>query len=242
MDVSIQTKLLGATDGKWGAGQGIYYKAMNGTPGTGIVGPTVTAFNVNSALVEVQNPTALPSVDGSATSTYLVLDYIKLLVTAADVAGTSIQYLGVLDPILRYSAGGTQPIPPEFGPVNVLNMNNASFMPQAAWHFGAVATTNASANRLIMARGCMKANAAAPIAVVNDEYYWSFGQAYDVGAGALKTGTTPSTYRQNCGPVVVPPQSSFVLHAWSPALTGAYSFEFECGWWELPTAGTIGAQ
>lgn len=248
MDVALQTKLIDATQGKWSGGQATYFKTMNGTPGTGVSSSTQQTFSANQALFEVENhaasPTAFDQGTGgteSETATYLILDYVKLLVVASDTAGTAIQYVGTLDPLVfRFSSGGFQPISPEIGPVNVLNMNKVT--PAGIWHFGAVTVTSPSANRLIMARGCVKANAAAPIAVPNDEYYLSFGLGADAGAGSAKGGTAATIYRQNLGIVVVPPASSFVLNAWYPSITGAFTFELEAAWWELPCSVTTGAQ
>ena len=234
MDALTNAKFLAGTQGRWLASQGQYFKAMNGTPGTPITGPTTTAFSTTAALFEVENSAP------TGSNVFLYPDYVKLLIAGADTttAASQFNYVGVIDPILRFSSGGFQPISPEAGPVNVLRMNNQSgliTMPQANWHFGAVVLNTAGANRLIMARGQAKTGQTTNLAVVGDEFYFSFSPGYDVGAGAAKTGTTATIYRQNLGVVCVPPQSSFALLTWFPNLTAAFTFELEAAWFELPS-------
>ena len=247
MDALNKIRVEEEMRGRWHVAGGRYYKAMTGTPGG--AGHTVTVnttFSSTSAIFEMENPNQIypnsaggapPSIANAAQDPYgqgsifLYPHYLRMTIVTSDTNGTSIQWVGVLDPKLRYSSGGFQPISPEYGSENVLVMNQVGYAPTAGIHVGAVTLNAAGANRLIMGRGVMKANAAAPIAVVNDEYLFTFGNMENV-SGALKTGTTPAQFVQSLGPVCVPPQSSFAILAWYPALTVGFAFDFEFGWWE----------
>jgi len=234
MDALTNAKFLAGTQGRWIASQGQYFKAMNGTPGSAITGPTTTSFSTTAALFEVENSAPANS------NVFVYPDFVKLTIVGVDTttAASTFNYCGVLDPILRFSSGGFQPISPETGPVNVLRMNNqggAGTMPQANWHFGAIVLNTAGTNRLIMSRGVAKVGQTTALTVAGDQYYFSFSPAYDVGAGAALSGTLPAIYRQNLGVVCVPPQSSFALLTWYPNLTAAFTFELEAGWFEMPS-------
>lgn len=225
-DIGLIASKLGAK-----VSQGGYYKAIYGTPGgTGVVSSTQQTFSTTSAIFEIENPTAL----NPGANLYTVPDFLRLVVTAVDTAATAFHYCGVSDPKLRYSAGGYQPISPELGPINVLGMN-AGGMPQSNVHLGALTLNSAGANRLIDERGTMKINAAAPLTAVGDEFLFCFDEPDTEPAGA-RGGTVAATYRQNVGVVIVPPTSSYATLSWFPGITGAFTFEFELGFWELIAA------
>jgi hypothetical protein len=238
--------------GRWNVAGGKYFKAMTGSPGgTGHTVTVVTAFSSTAAIFEIENPSQIyPAMNAGSPpgmlnaaqdplgqgSIFLYPHYLRLtVVTAQDGTGTSIQWVGVLDPKLRFSAGGFQPVSPEFGAENVLVMNQAGFAPVAGIHVGGVTLNAAGANRLIMGRGVMKDKGSSTnLATVNDEYLWTFGNMENV-SGATKAGATataPAQYVQSLGPVCVPPQSSFAILAWYPGLVTGWAFDFEFAWWE----------
>lgn len=232
--IAIESAVL-TTDGRFHAVTGTYFKAIYGSPGdgAGVTSSTTAAFSATSALFGWDN--LAPSM--GQLDTWVIPDYVKLTIIVADAetAAGALNYCGVTDTIKRFSSGGYQPISPELGPVNGVNMNGqaSGLMPFAAPHLGAVSLVAGSANRLIHQRGVAKVGAATNLFVVGDQIYFSFGTSYDVGAGAQLTGTTAAIYRQNVGYVVIPPQGSYYLLSWVPNITTAFKFEFEMAWWEL---------
>lgn len=231
MDALTSQKYLAGTLGRWITTRGQYHKATWGTPGGGSPPACAvnTTFSATSALYEVENP--LPVGGGNV---YVIPHYVKLLVTAADTLGTDFHYSAVIDPKLRFSSGGFQPISPEFGPVNVLNMNQPGLMPAAAWHFGPLVLNAAGPNRLLMARGQVKHVGAAPLTSVGDTFLFTYAGGDMLPTGSIVgAATTPTRYREDLGFVCVPPQSSHALLAWFPGLTVGFAFEMECGWWEV---------
>lgn len=233
MDALTSAKFLQATVSRWAAAQGYYYKAVNATPGTGIIGSTQQTFSATSGLFCMQNSAQVNS------NVFLFPDYLKLLVSVVDTTATAFQYLGVVDNTLRYSSGGTALVTvgtaaANNGPMNTRRRVTGS-LPQAAITYGALTLAAEGSQVVRQSRGCVKANVA-PFSQVNDEYYFAFGPSADAGAGAAKTAaaSTPSVYRQNVGMVSIAPQGSFVFNAWFPAITVGFTAEVEVGWWEVP--------
>jgi len=122
MDALSEARMIARSQGRWGASQGSYFKAMNPTPGTGIIGPGGTqAFSATSALFVWRNT-------APATSNVFVFpDYVKLLVTVVDTSATAMHYLFALDTIPRFNSGGTSLMAAANanGPVNVLRSRSS---------------------------------------------------------------------------------------------------------------------
>lgn len=238
MDALTEARMIARTQGRWGAAQGQYFKAVNPTIGTGITGPAAQSFTTAANLLTIWN-------QAPATSNVFVFpDYIKTLVTVVDTGGTALQYAVSLDIIKLYSSGGTIITDrvgvqaSASGPVNVLRQLPTSnptwpgFGAQAQIAFGAITTV--AGGILTVARGVMKAATAAPVTVVNDEYIWTFNSSLESSGTSSKLGTTAAVYRDNVGIVCIPPQGSMALRLWVPAITVGATFEVEVGWWEVP--------
>lgn len=233
--LSAQLK-VDATRARWWACQGSVFRAVNPTPGTGIViSSTQQAFSATSGMLCLQNTAPVNS------NVFLFPDYLRLTATVADVASTSFQYVISSDGKLRYSSGGTQIVTPgtyanNNGSINAARIIGAnpyaSVGPQGALFFGAL-TLNAESSTVVRgARGCIKSG----LTQVNDEFLWSFSPGEDVGAGQAKVAAaaTPTIYRQNVGPWAIAPQASMVFNTWCPAVTTGATFELEFAWFELP--------
>jgi hypothetical protein len=248
MDALTSAKFLAGTQGRWLASQGPYFKAISPTIGTGQLGPTATAFAATtSAFLCIQNTA------GAGSNVFVYPDLARFLVSVADVvsAGSSLQYALVLDQALRYSSGGTQLVTPgtyanNNGPTQSSRIGATplggqatgakSYGPQAAIFAGALVLTAESANAVRIGRGIIKVAAASPVCVVADEYFFSFSNSYDSGAGQSKIGTTAAIYRQNPGLVGgIGPQGSLALHLWEANQTTAPTLETDIGWWEAPS-------
>jgi hypothetical protein len=239
MDALTNAKFLQASVARWGASQGWYYKAINATPGTGIVSATTASFSALAALVEFQNT-------APATSNVFVFpDYVKLIVSVADVesAAGSLNIVVALDNKLRYASGGTQIVTPgtyanNYGPVNAQRTGAAVIVPngpQTALFAGALVLNAESATVIRSARSVAKVGGATNFGVVGDEFLFTFGPSNDAGAGSAKTGTTAAIYRQNLGLQSIAPQSSLAMHFWCPNITTGVTVEVDAGWWEMPT-------
>jgi hypothetical protein len=256
MDVFNKHYMLDSTEGAWGALEGDYFRATNTTIGTGIVSPTGTSFSSTSAILVMSNSSqpynprksgGTPYQEGTGDYKFTLGDgsqfglpeYVRLTVTAADVGATSFQWAVVLDSVNRYSSGGQVPAAPTIGIMNVLGMGLSGYAPKHNIQIGAVVTTaeSGTTNPLHCGRGAMKSVTTAPLCLVGDEFLWTFTRLDNAVAG-LKgggtSGTNPQVYRQSLGPSPIPPGGSLVLHAWFPGMTGAFSFEYEIGWSELP--------
>jgi len=238
MDALTALRYLEATRGRWGAAQGQYFKATTPTPGTGILLNPRTSFSDNAATLLVMNSAPANS------NVYLIPDYIRLSVSVVDAisAGSEFDFVATLDPTLRYSSGGTQIVTPKTyasnnGPVNSLRAgpapNIGPYGPQASVYMGSVTLAAASGNLIHSSRGVMKTGTTTAIAVVGDEYNFSFSTGVD-GAGSAKAGSAATAYRLNLGPHVIAPQSSLALIFWCVNLTTAPTCELDMGWWEVP--------
>jgi hypothetical protein len=239
MDALTNTKFLAASLGRWGASQGWYYKAINATPGTGIVSATTTAFSATAALVEFQNTA------NTGSNVFSFPDYVKLIVSVADVesAAGSLNVVASIDNKLRFSSGGTQVVLPgtyanNYGPVQAQRIGPANIVtngPQTAIFAGALVLNAESGNVVRTARSVVKVGGATNFGVVGDEYILTFATGNDAGAGSAKTGTTAAIYRQNLGFASIAPQSSLALHFWCPNITTGVTVEVDVGWFEAPT-------
>jgi len=238
MDALTNAKFLQASGARWGASQGWYYKAINATPGTGIVSATTAAFSATAALVEFQNTAP------AASNVFSFPDYVKLIVSVADVesAAGSFNLVTALDNKLRYSSGGTQVVLPgtyanNYGPAQAQRTGAANIVangPQTAVFAGALVLNAESATVVRTARSVVKVGGATNFGVVGDEFVFTFGSGSDAGAGAAKTGTTAAIYRQNLGFQSIAPQSSLAMHFWCPNITTGVTVELDVGWYEMP--------
>lgn len=201
--------------GRASAGQ--YYRATNPTFGTGIAAGIVTGYVATTPLLIIQNPAASP--------VKIYLDYIKLMNTVAGATSTQAHMGVVLDTILRYTSGGTQLAGNN---VNTGAPNNS----QAQIYIGALVAAAASANVRLLGRDIIKTQAA-PCWVVGDEVFIK-AENNDTPAGATN-GAATAIYPAPCGPIIIAPGHSFVLHQWNIAnATTAPSWEVEVGYWERP--------
>ncbi len=207
MDTLNILKQLEASNGGYISMEGSYFKGINPTIGTGINSPTATTFSATSCMLSIQNPLGIwpgsasyhqrPATPLGEGSTFMVLDYFKFLITAADTTATSWQWAITVDTTNRYSSGGTTPS--QFC-TNPLVSSIPSYAPKAS---------------IIV---------------------FSFGRGDSLTGftkGGGTSGTNPALYRQHAGVVCVPPGCTFMMHSWFPAISAAFSFEFELGWEEI---------
>lgn len=238
-------------DLRWAAKRGMYFKATNGTPGTAITGTNQASFSVNSGLFLFQNNQAAKGIAGrpqEATSppeVYVIPHYVMVSIVAADTTSAAgiANFLGVLDTIPRFNAGGTQLIIPEFGAANAL-LNSPSpgdtsstpmVVPVTRLQVGAVGTTNAGTFRSLADRQTVRVGSAAGACFVpGDKILFTFGDDLIDQTNGPMGGANAGIFTVPCGPIVLPPQCSYVGHFWVTNQTAAFTFEIQVGWLEIP--------
>jgi hypothetical protein len=207
------------------ADDGSYYITRSPTVDTGLA----TAGTTLVQTYTYQYPFLIVTNNHPVGGKSIYLDYIKLRCTAAGTAGTSLNYVTVLDTIPRFSGSngiggaGTGLTAILAGPYPVSTMTP----PQSAALIYA-GTSEAKAASLA-ARVLCSGQLRAVIPYVNDTYMFNFAgcdmmlDAVARGTGAI--GQMSVTHP----PVCIGPQGSFLLHLWLPAQSAASSYELEVG-------------
>jgi hypothetical protein len=241
MDALTNAKFLQASAARWGASQGWYYKAINGTPSTGIISAAQTTFSATSALLCMQNTAP------TGSNVFTFPDYVRFLVSIVDASGaaSAFQYVIAIDDQLWYASGGTQVVTPgtyasNNGPVQALRTGAdqmPTYGPQTAIFVGALTLNAATTEVVRTGRGSLKQTAASPVAAVNDEYIFTFSPSSD-SSGSAKLGAvaTPAIYRQNVGIHSIAPQTSLAMPFWFSGATTGVTVEVDIGWFEMPTS------
>lgn len=184
--------------------EGTYFRSVNPTPGTGIASAVTTAFSATAGILTVRNTS---SVTG-AQAVNIYPDYIKLLVLSGGTGGTSVDALVAIDNTNRYASGGTS-----LAGRNVHSLYTANTSVASSF-IGAVVSAVETANVARVSRVRLKS--AVPAA--GDNYMINFG--------------SNGVSQADCGPVVIGPGGTMVVHLWMPSSTVALTVECELGWWE----------
>lgn len=193
------------------ADEGSYFKAVPPSPGTGFVQGIISGFGATVGFVAISNSDA-------AGGKRIYLDYLTMICSSPPTTAGSMQFVVAVDSTIRYTSGGT-PVTPSNA-----NMDDATAS-IATLHVGNLVLAAESVNVRRLSRGVLKA----AIPAVNDSYTLQFG-AVDSSMGAL-SGTGVATVDQ-CGPVIIGPGQSALIHLWYPSSTVAATHEIDFGWWE----------
>lgn len=201
------------------AKEGAYFVATNPTPGTGIAGIAATgAFDDLETLLFIRNDAA------AADDTYIILDRLKLIVTAAG-DGTLSRWASKVDTgATRFSSGGSA--------ITEVNANiDSATTSKATIRFGAVVTAAATASARLIDHGQLRGTAL----VVQDEYTYDFGGSLSEGRRTLAAGADTTIHHDVIAhvPVVLGPTDQFLLHHFNTGGTSASSFEFVLTYWEV---------
>lgn len=201
------------------AEEGRYFRAVNGSLGTGIAMGVQTSWSATANAL-------LAMVSGSATVA-IIPHYIRLICTAAGASSTSSRLAVALDTANRYSSGGTDLL------TAIVNANSGKSIASvlSALRFGAVTAAAASAARYVANMGLK--TQASPCWVVGDEILLNFLPNSQAGGEPL-AGTAAVQITKDIGPVVLHGLNhSLLLHMWNPAnATTPPSWEIEMAWWE----------
>lgn len=203
------------------AEQGQYFRAVNGTLGTGIAAAITTSFSATAAL--------LAMVNGSSAGVWVIPHYIRLICTAAGASSTSSRLAVALDTANRYSSGGTDLT------TQIVNSNSALSPASVVTPLraGAVVAAAAVAARYVANMGLK--TQASPCWTVGDEVTLNFLPSSSAG-GIPISGSAAQQIIKDIGPVILGGQNhSLLLHMWNPAnATTPPSWELELAWWERP--------
>lgn len=194
--------------------EGSYFYASNPTPGTGIAGTAAsTALSDLAPLMLIVN---------GSTTKELILDYIRLYVTAAGTNGTNF-FVACKTDIgpSRYTSGGST-----LTPVNP-NQNSSSTS-NATVKFGALVTTAATTSARLVGGSQVRT----VIKVIGDTILLDFAASQRVAAGAPLEGTLQLERVIPMPPVILPPGGQFTLADWAASQSVAASYEVQAGWIE----------
>jgi hypothetical protein len=205
-------------DASWPCAQnmlGNYFRAGSPTPGTGI------AMGIQTSFSDTANVLALLYNGGAKR---VVMDFLKLICTAAGTTTTSSHVAIKIDNKDRYTSGGDDitPAQPDGG-VQPSSITKCRF---------GIIVANAVGVPRIVGRDAVKV-VAAPCWAVNDQVMITFGTMGQQSGGiaAATAGKIPIAL----GPAIIRPGWSLLVHLWNIAnATTAPSWEFELGYWELP--------
>jgi hypothetical protein len=195
-----------------------YWHSSTPTPGTGVA---ITAA-ARTTFLATEAALLLRNTSGVATGPLLVLDFIRLICTAAGTAATAVDLICAIEAANRYSSGGTG-----LTPTNGATDSVAATI--ADLKYGPVTCTAAGGGVRYFGRTRIKTQAA-PCWTVGDEVLLLFGRPTGEGSSAV-TGAGPLQITKDLPPAVLAPggNHSFLLHYWAAAQSAAPSFEIEVG-------------
>jgi hypothetical protein len=193
--------------------RGPYFQARNASPGTGIAMSITTTFSSTAALMLLYN-------NGGKT---LILDFLRLICSAAGSTTTSSDLVIRTDAKDRYSSGGTS--------ITLVNVSGSGETTGVSKCYFGTVVANAESSAIQQMRMRLKI-ATAPCWVVGDEVLIAFGTNQPTYSAI--TGTTATKMVHWAPAIIVPSGSSVTFHMWNTAnATTAPSWEFELNWLEL---------
>jgi hypothetical protein len=198
--------------------EGTYFVATNTTIGTGIATTTSVVDDGNSGATSAQTRPLMIIQNGysaGSTNPSIYPISLKLLVTAAPTSATYWQMALRLDPIVRYTSGGST-----ITPVNV--NGNLGGNSRAAIYFGAITAAASSSTARVIANSMVNPT----IPVVKDTMIVQFGNSSG-DVPYINAATVNTTKVINCPPVVIPPGYSLVVEMWGASNAAAPAFEFQ---------------
>lgn len=196
-----------------GVEEGTRHVATNPTMGTGIATTTsIQTYDTTKPVMMVINPYGL----GGAN---IIFDYLRLIATAAAGSSTDENWAMQLSAGTRYASAGTAIVP--------VPLNTGASKSGAVIFFGApVAAAALAADKFIH-----RSKGRSVIPVAGDETLFKFGSTNHEGPTTLG-GAVALRMPIPCGPVVLRPGDTWLLHHWQAASAGAPAWEFEFGYTE----------
>jgi len=203
------------------ADEGGYFVATNPTIGTGVAG--IAAADGYSA---IETLFLLYNTSTAAQRTRLCLDFIELHLTVVGANGTDIRVDCHIDKGDRFTSGGS-----DLTPVNV-NMDSTASA-KGRLRFGAVVSTAASDS----VRQVYGKKLSTTIAVVEDVIRFEFGNSKSLAASPAAVlhqdgAITGRVWVLPCPPVVLGPNSSFLMSVNCASQDAAAEWALNAGWFE----------
>jgi hypothetical protein len=194
-----------------GALSGSYLTATNPTIGTAIVTTTsITAFTAVSPVAAFFNA----GVNGRS----IVMDYLSMRIQQVPTSATRWLYTWVVDPVDRYTSGGTLLVPTNTNS----GVDNTSIM---RFHFGAIVATAASASVRRHSNGLVRD----VIPLIDDSTTFRFN---DRGANGSLVNAAGGVQYIAVPPMVIAPGHTGLLYLFGDSNAAAPTWEFTAGWYE----------
>ena len=192
------------------ADEGSYYVTNNAQ--TAIVPTYGTALVATSPFILVQNQ--------NSNSQRFNLDYVNLTAIVAGACTTTAGYTAitaVIDPILRYTSGGTNLTP------NITTVNSATPGSASAGlsiYCGAIVATAASgAAKTIIGQRNIRPNVSTTVInVVGDNHMLNFG-GVEAGNSGTVTIANANFIATPLPPIILAPSSSLLLYLYYPVMS-----------------------
>lgn len=193
---------------------GNYFTALTPTPGTGIIGHAApTTFDQTKAYFLLYNP-------GPLNVYPLYMRLHTTVVSAGDTTGP-IFWTQVIDAGNRFSSGGTNLTP------NSVNLASGPKSLSVITVGAVVCSANSGTSRTIGHNTFHPGT----IDVLHDQYDFLWGAPQAVSFNLLPT-TTASHLAAVFAPVVIQPNSSFLIHQWAAGQSTGPTLEIEFGFIE----------
>ena len=192
-----------------GADAANYFTMTTPTAGTGIITGNPTTL--------VATTPALVLFNGGALNVYLM--YLRLSETVVGGGAATKNFTFFTDQGNRWTSGGTALVAQNQNPVGAAS--------SLVGHFGAITAPAAGANQRQICNDWFRVALAD---VVGDVYEWQYGSS--TGAGPSSTVATVSNFVRATAPIVILPQTSYILNIWSATFTQGITFEVQIGYME----------
>lgn len=186
-----------------------YYTMTTPTAGTGVVTGNPTTL--------VATTPALVLFNGGALNVYLM--YLRLSSTVVGGGAATKNFTFFTDQGNRWTSGGTALVAQNQNPIGAAS--------SLVGHFGVLTAPAAGANQRQICNDWFRVALAD---VVGDVYEWQYGSP--VGAGPSSTVATVSNFVRATAPIVILPQTSYILNIWSGTFTAGITFEVQIGYAE----------
>lgn len=187
---------------------GVYYVATTPTPGTGVISGIPTSLVATTPYLVVYN---------GGNSADVHLHYLRLSVQTAGVGNAVHNQTHFVDQGNRYASGGTALTIKNTNPTST----NASNVVATV---GVVTATAASAAQRQIGNDVFRAN----VGIVADIYEYTYGGV----SAPCGFPTTASHFVHAMPPIVLPPNTSYILNVWATTFGTGITFEVQMGFSE----------
>ncbi len=191
------------------ASLGNYYAGSTPTPGTGVISGNPTTLVATTPYLVIYNGNA-----GGGPDVHL--HFIRLMSTVVGGGAAAKNFTHFVDQGNRYTSGGTG--------LTLKNTNPLSTNTTKAVATAGVLTASAANNQNQISNEVFRVGAD----VAFDQYEFQFG-----GIGSMGTPVaTIQAFSRSMPPIVLPPNSSYILNIWSGTFTQGITFEIQLGFSE----------